>query len=185
VLNKIDNDFMKGALRLYFTSNHDENSWNKADYATMPGAKHAPFAVFTQTYNRTIPLIYSGQEEPVLRPVAFFEKDSMGFKKYERAPFYKTLLNLRSTNAAFKDNAVFERIKVNLPNQVMAYSRKNGDALVVVVLNLSENANEVKLDATLPSGKSYFEAFTHQELKDIHNISLPAWGYKVFVYGTK
>jgi hypothetical protein len=67
----------------------------------------------------------------------------------------------------------------------MAYSRKNGDALVVVVLNLSENTNEIKLDATLPSGKSYFEAFTHQEFKDIHNISLPAWGYKVFVYGTK
>jgi glycosidase len=132
-----------------------------------------------------MPLIYSGQEEPVLRPIAFFEKDSMGFNKYERAPFYKTLLNLRSTNAAFKDNAVFERINVNTPTEVMAYSRKNGDALVVVVLNLSGNANEVKLDATLPSGKSYFEVFSKQELKDIHTVSLPAWGYKVFVYGSK
>ncbi|MEK0423024.1 MAG: hypothetical protein RLZ95_934 [Bacteroidota bacterium] len=185
VLNKIDHDFMKGALRLYFTSNHDENSWNKADYATMPGEKHAPFAVFTQTYNRTIPLIYSGQEEPVLRAVSFFEKDSMGFNKYERAPFYKTLLNLRSTHAAFKNDAVFERIKVNAPSQVMAYARKNGDALVVVVLNLSGNANEVKLDAALPSGKSYFEIFTKQAFKDIHSVSLPAWGYKVFVYGSK
>ena len=185
ILNKIDHDFMKGALRLYFTSNHDENSWNKADYATMPGAKHAPFAVFTQTYDRTMPLIYSGQEEPVLRAVSFFEKDSMGFNKYERAPFYKTLLNLRSTNAAFKENAVFERLKVNLPSQVMAYSRKNGDALVVVVLNMSEQAAEVKLDATLPAGKTYFEAFSHQELKDIHHVSLPSWGYKVFVYGNK
>jgi glycosidase len=185
ILQKIDHDFMKGAWRLYFTSNHDENSWNKADYATMPGAKHAPFAVFTQTYDRTMPLIYSGQEEPVLRAVSFFEKDSMGFNKYERAPFYKTLLNLRSTNAAFKENAVFERLKVNLPSQVMAYSRKNGDALVVVVLNMSEQAAEVKLDATLPAGKTYFEAFSHQELKDIHHVSLPSWGYKVFVYGNK
>ena len=122
------------------------------------------------------------------------EKNASGFafKEFDNknvvsklVQFYKTLLNLRTANAAFKDNAVFERIKVNLPNQVMAYSRKNGDALVVVVLNLSENTNEIKLDATLPSGKSYFEAITHQEFKDIHNISLPAWGYKVFVYGTK
>jgi glycosidase len=176
---------MKGAWRLYFTSNHDENSWNKADYATMPGIKHAPFAVLTQTYNRTMPLIYSGQEEPVLRPVSFFEKDSMGFKKYERAAFYKTLLNLRSTNAAFKENAVFERLKVNAPNNVMAYTRKNGNAFVVVVLNLSDHAKDVKLEASLPSGNTYFDAFTHEQLKDIHNISLPAWGYKVFVYGTK
>ncbi len=185
VLNKIDKDYMKGAWRLYFTSNHDENSWNKADYATMPGKTHAPFAVFTQTYNRTMPLIYSGQEEPVLRAVSFFEKDSMGFAKYERAPFYKTLLNLRSTHPAFKENAVFERLKVNLPNQVMAYSRKNGDNLVVVVLNLSDKHQDVQLDAKLPNGKSYFEVFTHQENKDIHSLQLPAWGYKVFVYGTK
>ncbi len=185
VLNKIDKDYMKGAWRLYFTSNHDENSWNKADYATMPGKTHAPFAVFTQTYNRTMPLIYSGQEEPVLRAVSFFEKDSMGFAKYERAPFYKTLLNLRSTHPAFKENAVFERLKVNLPNQVMAYSRKNGDNLVVAVLNLSDKHQDVQLDAKLPNGKSYFEVFTHQENKDIHSLQLPAWGYKVFVYGTK
>ena len=185
VLNKIDTSYMKGAWRLYFTSNHDENSWNKADYATMPGITHAPFAVFTQTYNRTFPLIYSGQEEPVLRAVSFFEKDAMGFKKYERAPFYKTLLNLRTNNAAFKENAVFSRLKVNHPNQVMAYSRKNGDDLVVVVLNLSATAQAITLDAQLPAGKNYKEIFTNQFSKDIHNLQLPAWGYKVFVYGSK
>ena len=185
ILNKIDKEFMKGAWRLYFTSNHDENSWNKADYATMPGIKHAPFAVFTQTYNRTMPLIYSGQEEPVLRAVSFFEKDSMGFHKYERAGFYKTLLNLRSNNAAFKEDAIFERIKVNSPQHVIAYSRKNGEALVVVVLNLSDRGQDVILDATLPKGNTYFEAFTHQASKDIHALSIQPWGYKVFVYGKK
>lgn len=185
VLNKIEKDFVKGAWRLYFTSNHDENSWNKADYATMPGIKHAPFAVFTQTYNRTMPLIYSGQEEPVLRPISFFEKDSMGFKKYERASFYKTLLDLRSHNAAFKENAVFERINVNLPKQVMAYTRKNGDALVVVVLNLSDKNSEVTLDGTLPADKIYTEVFTQKKVNDIRNVSLPAWGYKIFVVGSK
>ena len=151
----------------------------------MPGKIHAPFAVFTQTYNRTMPLIYSGQEEPVLRPVSFFEKDSMGFNKYERANFYKTLLNLRSTNAAFKEDAIFERIAVNHPTQVMAYSRKNGNSFVVVVLNLSNEQLSVSLDAKLPTGNTYFEVFTHQENKDIHNLQLSAWGYKVFAYGTK
>jgi glycosidase len=185
VLHKIDTSFEKGAWRLYFTSNHDENSWNKADYETMPGKSHAPFAVFTQTYNRAMPLVYSGQEEPVLRAVAFFEKDSMGFSKYERAPFYKTLLNLRTSNAAFKENAVFERLKVNLPNQVMAYSRKNGDAYVVVVLNLTDKAANVKIDASLPNGKNYTEIFSGKNTKNIRTLNLPAWGYNVFVYDHK
>jgi glycosidase len=109
----------------------------------------------------------------------------MGFNKYERAPFYSTLLHLRSTNAAFKETAKFERLKVNAPNQVMAYSRKNGNDLVVVVLNLSANEIAVTLDANLPKGKNYQEVFTNQISKDIHNLQMPAWGYKVFVYGKK
>jgi glycosidase len=180
ILNKIETDFMKGAQRLYFTSNHDENSWNKADYATMPGAIHAPFAVFTQTYNRTMPLIYSGQEEPILRPIAFFEKDPMEFAKYQRASFYSTLLQLRKNNAAFSDNAQFKRLSVDHPAQVMAYERANGKDQVIVVLNLSAHSHEVKVSGTnLHEG--YQEIFTKEVVKDIHQLQLPAWGYKVFV----
>lgn len=185
VLYTVDTAFQKGAWRLYFTSNHDENSWNKADYATMPGMTHAPFAVFTQTYKRALPLIYSGQEEPVTRAISFFEKDSIQFKKYERASFYKTLLNARSSFAAFKETAFFERIPVNEPDKVMAYSRKNGNSLVVVVLNLSNTIQHIKLNASLPSAHPYVDIFSHQKSKDIHFLQLAPWGYKVFVYGGK
>jgi glycosidase len=180
VLQNINKEFMKGAQRLYFTSNHDENSWNKADYATMPGAIHAPFAVFTQTYDRTMPLIYSGQEEPVLRPIAFFEKDPMGFGKYERANFYSILLHLRKTNAAFADNANFKRLWVDHPDQVMAYERTNGKDKVLVVLNLSAESHEVVISGTTLN-EGYQEIFTKQIATDIHQVQLPAWGYKVFV----
>ena len=82
VINHTDTTFPKNALRLFFTSNHDENSWNKADFATMPGASHAPFAVLTQTIKRSVPLIYSSQEEPLLRSISFFEKDTIPFSKF-------------------------------------------------------------------------------------------------------
>jgi glycosidase len=179
VLQNINKEFMKGAQRLYFTSNHDENSWNKADYATMPGAIHAPFAVFTQTYDRTMPLIYSGQEEPVLRPLAFFEKDSIEFKKYERANFYTTLLKLRKSNPAFADNANFKRLKVNLPGKIMAYERSNGRDKVVVVLNLSNQAQQAIVEDIEPG--FYVDGFTGQNPKDTRYIQMKAWGYQVFV----
>ena len=177
---KIDTSFMKGAWRLYFTSNHDENSWNKADYATMPGLVHAPFALLALTYNRTLPLIYSGQEEPVLRPIAFFEKDSIEFNKYQRAPFYSALLHLRSTNKAFSETASFKRLVVDHPTDIMAYERTNGKDKVVVVLNLTNTAHEVLIEG-LKMGESYQELFTKKVAKDIHLLQLPAWGYKVFV----
>jgi alpha-amylase len=180
VLQKIETDFIKGAHRLYFTSNHDENSWNKADYATMPGAIHAPFAVFTQTYHRTMPLIYSGQEEPVLRPLAFFEKDSIEFKKYERATFYTTLLKLRKSNAAFAENASFKRLKVSLPEQVMAYERTNGKDQVVVVLNLSNQAQSVTVEG-IAAQSTFEDLFSKQKQTGIQTLQMAAWGYHVFV----
>jgi len=180
MFNVIDTSFIKGAWRMYFTSNHDENSWNKADFATMPGAIHAPFAILSQTYNRTIPLIYSGQEEPVLRPLQFFEKDPISFKKYERASFYSTLLHLRKSNKAFGEAAKFSRIKVNHPNALMAYERMGGNDQVIVVLNLSNQTEQVQL-AMENRGSTYKELFTNQFVQKINQFELLPWGYKVFV----
>ncbi|MCD8538386.1 MAG: alpha-amylase [Leadbetterella sp.] len=71
-LHHIRKDYPAHAYQMWFTSNHDENSWNKADYGTMPGEIHAPFAVLTQTLPLGIPLIYSGQEEPHPDSLSFF-----------------------------------------------------------------------------------------------------------------
>jgi glycosidase len=87
IMNVSNKTFPAHALLLYFTSNHDENSWNKADYATMPGASHAPFAVLTQTLPRSVPLIYSGRKN-LSRQCFFFYKDTIIFlSKYARAGF--------------------------------------------------------------------------------------------------
>ncbi len=74
VLARQDTSFPAGAIRLYFTSNHDENSWNKSDFGTFPGLKHGAFAVLTQTMRGSLPLIYGSQEEPVLRAIPFFRE---------------------------------------------------------------------------------------------------------------
>jgi hypothetical protein len=69
---------------------------------------------------------------------------------------------------------------VDHPAQVMAYERTNGNDKVVVVLNLSANAHEVIVgDTDLKEG--YQEIFSKEFVKDIHQLQLPAWGYKVFV----
>src|SRR6185369_5926502 len=107
ILWQNDTLYPRNTIQMYFTSNHDENSWNKADFGIFPGASHAPFAVFTQTMARSVPLIYSGQEEPILRPIQFFEKDPMTFDKLGRASFYKKLLALRKRNPALSADASF------------------------------------------------------------------------------
>ena len=111
VISLNDSIYPKNSFRLYFTTNHDENSWSKADYETMPGITHAPFAVLTFTIKNNVPLIYSGQEEPILRPIRFFDKDTIVFSKFKRADFYNKLLSLRKYQPALNSEAAFQRIK--------------------------------------------------------------------------
>jgi alpha-amylase len=178
-----DSTLPANGLRLFFTSNHDENSWNKADFATMPGASHAPFAVLTQTIKRSIPLVYSGQEEPVLRAIQFFEKDPMGFNKYERAPFYKKLLNLRSSNVALSGNASFTRIATKADDKIYAFARELNGKKVIVILNLSNTPQVVAVDNALVAGEAT-ELFSGKKeaIAAGKSFNLDAWGYLVYSY---
>lgn len=170
------------AIRMYFTSNHDENSWNKADYGTMPGAVHAPFAVLTQTWARSVPLIYSGQEEPYLDSISFFYKDSINFGKYERAPFYKTFLELRASNPALATNAAYNRIAAGNPDQIFAYTRQQDNHKILVVLNLSATKADVVLpDPALATKPSRFIGSGNVAPAGVSYL-LDPWGYAVYIY---
>ena len=175
--------FDKKDLRMYFTSNHDENSWSKADYGTTPGDSHAPFAVFTQTMDHSVPLIYSGQEEPFLRAIRFFDKDTITFKNYLRSGFYNKLLSLRTSNAALNAYSKYEKIKSNDDSRIFAYWRWNGDKKILVVLNLSPVEMEVNLKDNKLNGKAK-EVFggLDKTFNKTYNAYLKAWGYKVFVF---
>lgn len=174
---KYDTAFPKPAIPMYFTSNHDENSWNKADYGTMPGASHAPFAVLTQTYDRSVPLVYSGQEEPFLDSVSFFYKDTITMGKYGRANFYKTLLNLRKNNAALASNASFKKLRTSNDAAIYAYEREKNGARVLVVLNLSKNKQEFTWKDQ-PSEKEWSNVFLMNKEPVLNAIE--PWGYAVY-----
>src|SRR5688572_6161888 len=83
---------------MYFTSNHDENSWAGTEFERM-GDGHKAFAALCATIDG-IPLLYSGQEEPLKKRLAFFEKDTIPFHNFEYEKFYSTLLNLKKKNKA-------------------------------------------------------------------------------------
>lgn len=179
---KADTLYPANALRMYFTSNHDENSWNKADYGTMPGAIHAPFAVLTQTMKLSVPLIYSGQEEPFLDSLSFFYKDTISFGKYQRANFYKTLLNLRKNNDALSANAAFKKVSVGDDKKVFAFVREKGKSKVLVILNLCGNAQTISIKDAALLGKAYNVFMgSNEELKNT-SWQIEPWGYAVYDY---
>ena len=182
IKTKYDTEYPKNGLELFFTSNHDENSWNKADFGVFPGASHAPFAVLTQTYFHSVPLIYSGQEEPVLRAIQFFEHDPMTFKNFARADFYKKLLALRKNDIALASDASFTKIDAGDKNAVYAYVRAKAGKKVLVILNLSAAEQKIQIKDRSLYGTA-FDIFTGKKsLVSAKPKILPAWGYRVYAY---
>jgi alpha-amylase len=182
VRNYVDTTFPANELKLFFTSNHDENSWNRADYGTMPGAIHAPFAVFTLTMPHDVPLIYSGQEEPVLDSISFFYKDTIHFKNFARAKFYKTLLELRKNNPALAADANFKKTNAGNDKAIYAYVREADGKKIMVILNLSPKEQKIKITDPGLLGNAYNVFMGTNERLTNKEWKIEPWGYAVYEY---
>ncbi len=172
-----------GSMRAWFTTNHDENSWNGTEYEKY-GDMALPLAVFSSTWDG-IPLIYSGQELPLLKRLKFFEKDPIPWNgKYELQRFYKTLFDLKSSNPALRggDPAAETRLlTTSADDKVLAYLRKNGSQEVLVLLNLSSaTLPALTITGTKPAG-IFFNAFTGApiDLDAIKTFTLKPWEFLV------
>jgi glycosidase len=184
VLKKYD-DLGDNTMRAWFTTNHDENSWNGTEYEKY-GDMAEPMAVFSATWNG-IPLLYSGQEIPNKKRIEFFEKDPLQFPDTPALhTFYKVLLNLRAGNPSLRggDPAV-QTIRLNTgdPKNVMAWLRKNGDKEVLVILALSGKANySFDITDSILAG-SFTNVFTGEkrDFSRSKGFDFPgAWSYHVF-----
>jgi glycosidase len=169
------------SMRAWFTSNHDENSWNGSEYEKYGDMARA-LAVFSCTWNG-LPLVYSGQELPNLKRLKFFEKDEINWTgKYELQDFYKVLLKLHSNNSALRagdEASKTVRLNTSDEQQVFAYLRKNGDDEVLVVLNLS--TSDVQFAIEQVTGK-FREVFSGMERDFVanKNFEMKGWEYYVF-----
>lgn len=127
--------YPSGAIKLFFTSNHDENSWNGTEYEKYGIAAKA-WAVFACTW-QGMPLVYSGQENPNLKRLAFFDKDQIDWKESPSLDgFYQQLLQFRKQSSAILEGETF--ILPSEQQGIMAYLRKKGTETVLILLNLSD-----------------------------------------------
>ena len=81
------------SMRAWFTSNHDENSWNGSEYEKY-GDMAKLLAVFSCTWNG-IPLIYSGQELPNLKRLKFFEKDAIDWTEENGPQLWGCMVSIK------------------------------------------------------------------------------------------
>ena len=142
-LERDDVKYPAPAMRLMFTSNHDENSWAGTEFERM-GDAHKTFAALTFVLPKSQPLIYTGQEIGLNRRLAFFEKDSieelvdLEYGK-EYRDFYKKLTAFRHNNSALAAGANVAPVVFveEAPEAVLAFTRENEENKVLCIFNFS------------------------------------------------
>ena len=173
--------------RMYFTSNHDENSWYGTVFEQF-GDAAGEFAALTLTY-RSMPLIYGGQEAGLNHRLAFFDKDEIIWQPHPFAEIYKTLLHLKKENKALWNGSYggqLQRVTTTNNAAIFAFIREKENDKVFEIFNLTNHEETDTLKGTLFVG-NYINIFTGDSVLFSENavFTLPAWGYKVYENGTK
>ncbi len=183
VLKKYD-DLGDSTMRAWFTTNHDENSWNGTEYEKY-GDMAKALAVFSITWNG-IPLLYSGQELPNTKRIRFFDKDTIGWTgNNELHDFYRLLLKCKSHNPALRsgDPSVQTfRLKTSDPKNIFAFLRKKDNKEVLVVINLSAN-KDLHFDITDPLVTGVFTNIFSEATNDFtseKSFEMQAWEALVY-----
>jgi glycosidase len=183
IINRNIQIFPKNAYRLYFTTNHDENSWNGTEFEKY-GDAYKAFAVLTQTMYQSVPLIYSGQEVPNKKRLKFFIKDPIEWgTKFEMAPFYKTLLSLRKGNVALAADASYKKLLTANDVAIFAYLREKQGRKVAVILNLSNQPQRFTIkDKSVYGNVINVFSKKKESISSTHVYDMEPWGYVVYEY---
>lgn len=179
-----DGAYGRDPYRMYFTSNHDENSWNGTEFERM-GANHLPSFVLAATVQNSFPLVYTGQEASLNRRLRFFEKDTIDWTGPSLADFYRTMFNLKHTQPALANGgwgAPQVKLQTSGGDRVYAFTRTLGTNTVLVAVNFGDAAAQAAYTGLARPG-SYTDWFGRQpvSLAASGTIAIPAHGYRVLV----
>jgi glycosidase len=132
-----------GGLRLRFTTNHDETSWDEPPVTLFGGAAGARAAFVAMALLPGPPLLYNGQEVESDQRLHLFEREPVEWNRpgaAEARAFYRRVLDLSRHHPAFVSGRLAP-VEVDAASDVIAYRR--GTALVLV--NTRPRALEVRV----------------------------------------
>ena len=108
---KCEKEWPASTMKMYFNTNHDENTWNGTVEERMGDLGNAMYAL-ASVMQRSIPLIYSGQEAGLNHRYPFFSKDTLGLDwntPHPQSDFFAQMLALKTEHQAlYNSNLGFD-----------------------------------------------------------------------------
>ena len=179
--------YPREAMRMSFTSNHDENSWSGSHQARF-GAALDVMTAMTFLMPSTMPLIYTGQEVGYDHSFEFFERDAIPAECYvenRSTELYRRLSVLKHRELALaageRGGEVIE-IENNAKDCMMTFVREVRGSRVVAIVNLSPYTIHADFRTGIYAGK-YIDALSGERvvLQDHVERDIAPWQYQILV----
>lgn len=179
--------YSREAMRLSFTSNHDENSWSGSEQSRFGRALEVMTAM-TFLMPSTMPLIYTGQEVGYDHSFAFFDRDPIPEEVYKEGyatELYRRLADLKHSQRALdsgqRGGDVIE-IENNAKDCMMTFVREVDGSRVVAIVNLSPYTIHADFRTGIYAGK-YRDAISGERvILDEHvERDIAPWHYQILV----
>ena len=175
--------YPQSALRMMFTSNHDENSWSGSEFTRMGDAVKVMVAL-TFVLPQGLPLIYTGQEVGYDHSFEFFDRDPLpSLKPNEWSDFYRTLAALKHRSAALdsgENGGSFVEIRNNAEDCLMTFVREKENSRVVCIMNVSPWHIHTDYHTGIYAGE-YRDSFTGEKVVLHEHVErdMSPWSFEI------
>ncbi len=168
---------LANGLQIHYTSDNESNATTGSEFERMPES-HKCMAALSYTLNG-MPLIYNGQEEPILKRLSQVNKDEIGFRLLSYEEFYRRLnrskhLNQALWNSSFTSNPTF----IHVDEQLLIFEKKKGSSEVVCIFNLSNKRASYKIHRNLDMWEDVVKSKRWDFPKD-YTIQLEPWTHYI------
>ena len=171
------------AMRMMFTSNHDENTWSGSEFTRFGDALDVMTAL-TFLWEAAMPLIYTGQEIGFDRSFAFFDRDPIvDYRPDRHTELYRRFVALKHGEKALQAGERGGRmieIENNAKDCIMTFVRETDDSRVVALLNLSPYTIHADFNTGIYAGR-YIDAMSGEETELPAHVErdMAPWSYTV------
>jgi len=177
--NRNKKEYKKG-YQIHFTTNYEGNSRSGKGFEQL-AKDHEAFAILSATI-AGMPMVSSGQEEPIVRKPKRYENDPIDFKNFAMADFYRSLLKLKKKNEALWNGIDGGEAKfIATDNRdIIAYSRKKDGNILLTIINLSgqQHSTEVNTSGLEGAYENVFGSST-TTVSNKSKFNLKPWDYLV------
>lgn len=170
------------AMRMLYTSNHDQNSWD--------GTAHHIFGESLETFmalsfiSEGIPSIYNGQEAGLNKQLEFFEKDAIEWRNHPHREWITKLIDVKTQNPTLHNGewgGRTEPVTTNNPRQMLSFVRGQGSDRILALFNLSSSSASMSLKGGAVEGVWCDIMDGRQQRLSIgSSLSFEPWGWYAF-----